>query len=299
LLTVAHASAAERSVTQGRGTVDAANVFQCAGSRPSPIGHIRSADGKVWKLPADTQFATGPRAADLYNACTNISPGAAAEAQLEPPVVVVDPDGEVITAYLLADNYFELYVNGRLVAIDSVPFTPFNSAVVRFRAKRPITYAVKLVDWEENIGLGTESGGGPHHPGDGGFIARFSDGTITDDSWRAQSFYIAPLADAAAVIERGNVHDSTALGRVYPDAPSQSACGEQCFAVHYSVPDNWAQPAFDHRDWPAAQVFTGEQMGIHRQPAYIRFPTLFGNARPIWTNNLVLDNVVLARKVVH
>jgi hypothetical protein len=73
----------------------------------------------------------------------------------------------------MADNYFQLFVNGRLVAVDSVPFTPFNSSVVRFRAKRPLTYAIKLVDWGGgNVGLGTESGGGPHHPGDGGFIAR-------------------------------------------------------------------------------------------------------------------------------
>jgi hypothetical protein len=298
LATLPTVVAAERSVSQGRGTVDAANIFPCPGSRPSPLGHIRSADGKVWPLPADTRAVAGPRAADLYNECSGITPSSAADAQLAPPIIEVDADGEVITAFLLADNYFELYVNGRLVAVDAVPFTPFNSAVVRFRARRPFTYAVKLVDWEENIGLGTESGGGPHHPGDGGFIARFSDGTVTDASWRVQSFYIAPLPAPDAVIERGNVHDSSALGRVYPDAPAQAACGERCYAIHYDVPPDWMQPGFVDDGWPAAQLYSNEQMGIHRQPGYTRFATQFGAARPIWSANLVLDNLVLARKVV-
>ena len=71
--------------------------------------------------------------------------------------------------HIVADNYFELYVNGKLVGVDPVPYTPFNSAIVRFRAKQPYTYALKLVDWEEKLGLGMEWM--PNHdwwPGDGG-----------------------------------------------------------------------------------------------------------------------------------
>lgn len=57
------------------------------------------------------------------------------------------------------------------MAIDPVPFTPFNSNVVRFRAQRPFDVAVMLVDWEENLGLGTDAGrGDPYHPGDGGLV---------------------------------------------------------------------------------------------------------------------------------
>jgi hypothetical protein len=57
------------------------------------------------------------------------------------PIFEIDHDGEVILGFIFADNYFELCVNGQLVGVDSVPFTPFNSSVVRFRVKRPITYA--------------------------------------------------------------------------------------------------------------------------------------------------------------
>ncbi len=71
-------------------------------------------------------------------------------------MTVIDADGEVITGYIVADNYFEFYVNGKLVAVDPVPFTPFNSTIVKFKATRPVTYAFELVDWEEDLGLGTE-----------------------------------------------------------------------------------------------------------------------------------------------
>ena len=53
---------------------------------------------------------------------------------------------------MIADNYFELYINGRLIGVDATPFTPFNSHVVRFRVKRPYTIAVLAQDWEDKLG---------------------------------------------------------------------------------------------------------------------------------------------------
>ena len=55
------------------------------------------------------------------------------------PIVEIDKDGEVVTGFIIADNYFQLYVNGKLVGVDAVPYTPFNSSIVRFRVKRPYT----------------------------------------------------------------------------------------------------------------------------------------------------------------
>jgi hypothetical protein len=90
---------------------------------------------------------------------------------------------------------------------------------VRFKAKRPYTYALKAVDWEERLGVGMETNRGTDcHAGDGGLIARFSDGTVTDSTWKAQSFYIAPLAQPDDVVENGNIHDTSKFGRVYPTA---------------------------------------------------------------------------------
>ena len=126
------------------------------------------------------------------------------------PIVEIDPNGEVITGLILADNYFELYVNGQLVGVDAIPFTPFNSSVVRLRVKRPITYAVRLVEWEENLGLGSESSReNKYHPGDGGFVASFSDGTVTDTGWKAQTFYSTPIDSPSNVRIVGKVRDTS------------------------------------------------------------------------------------------
>ena len=110
---------------------------------------------------------------------------------------MIDPDGEEVTGYLFGDNYYEIHVNGAIVARDPVGFVPFNSGVVRFKAKRPLTYAVKLVDWGTHLGVGMEYD--RWNVGDGGFIARFSDGTETGAEWKCRAYYISPLQDRSCV----------------------------------------------------------------------------------------------------
>lgn len=298
------AGAVVRHVTQGRARTVVDNLFRCtekvSNHRVSAVGTITATDGTVLTVPAETVFQKGPKGVDLFNECNKAVPQKTSEVSArDVPVVEVDPDGEVITGYLVADNYFELYVNGKLIAVDAVPYTPFNSTIVKFRAKRPYTYAIKLVDWEEDLGLGTEIGvrDGPWYQGDGGLIARFSDGTVTDSSWKAQSFYIAPLAKPDDVVEKGNVHHTARLGRVHPHAP-KPGCQDSCFAVHYSIPANWAAPGFDDSNWPRAYEFTDEEVGVTTLKAYTNFPELFDGARWIWSFNLVFDNLVFARKTV-
>lgn len=269
--------------------------------RKTGLGRITATDGTLITVPAQTAIGSQPQPAPLYNECELTKPARLADVGLsKAPVVEVDPDGEVVTGFVVADNYFEIYVNGKLIAVDPTPYTPFNSAIVRFRAKKPYTYAVKLVDWEEKLGLGMEWFP-PNHkwwPGDGGFIAKFSDGVVTDSSWRAQSFYIAPLSSPTDVIEQGNLHNTAALGRTHPLSKMPS-CEDKCYAVHYPVPAGWEQPRFDDRPWPEAFTFTDEQVGI--SPAlvsYSQFRDAFTGAQWIWSQNLVFDNLVLVRKTV-
>jgi hypothetical protein len=294
----------ERSVTQGRAKTVIPNLFRCtekvSNHRISAVGAITSTDGKVWTVPAETVFQTGTKGADLFNECNRVAPKNSKEvSDANVPVVVIDPDGEIVTGYIVVDNYFELYVNGKLIAVDAIPFTPFNSTIVKFRVKKPYTYALKLVDWEENLGLGTEMGtyGGNFHQGDGGFIARFSDGTVTDSSWKAQSFYIAPLTSPDVVVEKAGLHFTPTLGRIHPGAP-KPPCEDRCYAVHYPLPKNWASPNFDDSKWPRAFEYTDQDVGVTSLRAYTHFPDLFKGARWIWSFNLVFDNLVIARKTV-
>jgi len=292
-----------RMVTQGLAKTVNENLFKCEvplrNYRRSAVGTITSDNGTVLTVPAQTAYQTGPKLPDLFNECNKTTPAKLTDINPENvPIVEIDPDGEVITGYIVADNYFELYVNGKLIGVDPVPFTPFNSIIVRFKAKKPYTYALKAVDWEERLGLGMETNRGTDwHAGDGGLIARFSDGTVTDSTWKAQSFYIAPLAQPDDVVENGNIRDTSKLGRVHPIA-KMPACRERCFAVHYPVPKDWAAPNFDDSNWPRAYEFTDDDVGVEHIPAYTRYREAFTGARWIWSYNLVFDNLVLARKTV-
>ena len=189
---------------------------------------------------------------------------------------------------------------GQITATDGTVIT-----CLLYTSPSPYTMAFLLVDWDEHLGLGMEQFPVPvtpatsqWYPGDGGLIARFSDGTMTDSSWKAQTFFIAPLVDPKEVVERGNIHDTPNLGgRTHPFARKPD-CREKCYAVHYPIPENWQSPRFNDTNWPRAWEFTDQEIGVTALPAYTRYPELFDGARWIWTQNLVLDNVVIARKTV-
>jgi hypothetical protein len=296
----------QRLVTQGLAKTVTEDLIPCGVNRPgmnvrkNPVGEITAKDGMKLTVPTANNFQTAPKLPDLYNECSGVTPRDLSEVDLNKlPIVEIDKDGEVVTGFMVADNYFELYINGKLIGVDATPFTPFNSHVVRFRVKRPYTIAVLAQDWEDKLGLGMELFQGNNwHSGDGGFVAKFSDGTITNSTWRAQSFYIAPLQHPDDVVEYGNIHDTSHLGgRIHPLAKLPT-CREHCFAIHYPIPDGWMQPKFDDSKWPQAFEYLDQEVGIMGVPGYWRYPEAFIGGRWIWTISLVFDNTVLLRKTV-
>ena len=283
------------SVTQGLGTTTTANLMPtCTSNHVTPIGSITSTDNKTWIVPAENNFLTATKLSDLHNTCNNVTPSSLSNANLSAvPTTVIEEQGEVITGYIFADNYFELYINGVLVGVDAIPFTPFNSSVVKFKVSKPYTIAVKLVDWEENVGLGSEiqSASSLYHPGDGGFIAQFSDGTVTDGTWKAQTFYIAPIQDLNTVKELSDGTHSTTTATTTP------TCNADCYGIHYDIPTDWYGKDYSDSDWPNAYLYKAAQ--VTNQAAYTNFAsTAWDKASFIWSSNLILDNVVLVRKTV-
>src|SRR5258708_8201477 len=108
--------------------------------------------------------------------------------------------------------------------------------------------------------------GNTWHSGDGGFVAKFSDGTVTDSTWKAQSFYIAPLQHPDDVVEYGNIHDTSHLGgRLHPLAKA-STCRELFFAIHYPIPVGCVNPIFYDSKWPLAFAHPHETSAIDRRP---------------------------------
>lgn len=295
----------DASITQGAATTTITNLFE-AGGRVAGVGSIVASDGTTWIVPADTNYTNSAIAfaPDLYNDYGNqyATAEAAVSAISDADITTVDADGELFTAYLFADNYFELHINGTAVAKDAVPFTLFNSHVVQFRAERPFTIAIQLVDWEENLGLGSEGGpSGSYTPGDGGIVAVFTDesgATVasTGSEWKAQTYYISPIKDQSCVVQNGNIRDSSSCDT------SASSDGSADYAFHWAFDSDWATESYDDSDWPLASTYTNDTVGVDNKPGYTNFTTIFDDATNdaefIWTSNLVLDNSVLVRYTV-
>lgn len=295
-------SIAGASITYGLGSAEVENLFP-QGGRVAPLGTILDEDDNVWSVPADVNYLNQafPLASDLYHPYdTEYSSEAEALRNLDSAnIIEIDSDGELVTAYVYADNYFELYINGIAVGKDPIPFTQFNSNIMQFRVSLPFTAAFLAVDWEENIGTGTEFSTRTkvNRPGGGGLSAVFKDASdnvigVTDGSWRVQTFYISPITDLSCIRVEGTQRLSSECATTAP-ADLSTVKG-----VHWPLDENWNSEEFDDSHWPLAITYTEDEAGVGRRPSYMNFTDLFRNGDIIWTSNMTLDNEVIARKVI-
>ncbi len=295
------------SVTQGLAITTTANLYNCSGGRIAAVGTITASDATTWTVPAVTNYTNTsfPFASDLNNACNghNYANATTALAALNgTDIVTIDPAGEIITAYIFADNYFEMYINSVPVGKDNVPFTQFNSNIVRFKVNRPFTIAMLLVDWEERLGVGCETNGGfNYHCGDGGLVAVFKDANNniiakTGTDWKAQTFYTAPIKDLTCPSENGALRLSVNCNS------ADSTTGTNYYGLHWDRPLSWETASFDDSAWPTATMYTNATIGVDNKPAYTNFTNIFddsaNDAQFIWSTNVILDNEVIVRKTV-
>jgi hypothetical protein len=170
---------------------------------------------------------------------------------------------DTIRANVYADNWFMLYVNGELVAVDSIAFIPHNVIAVDILPKYPLTIAVMARD---NADPKTGMEYADTNIGDGGFILKFADGTVTDGRWKARCF------------SRGPIGGDTATPR----------------AEHDPIPENWFAVDFDDSGWGRAREYSEQEIDP-KQPFY---DADFKGATFIWTDDVRLDNTVIFRHVV-
>ena len=293
------------SVTQGIGTTLIDNLYT-DGQRIASLGTIKSSDGQTWVVPADVNYANNafPFATDLYNpdGIQHASAANALAAFDNSKIIEVDVNGEVMTAYIFADNYFELYINGIAIGKDAIPFTQFNSHILKFKVITPYTIAMKLVDWEEILGLGSENQSGfEYHSGDGGIVTVIKDvdgntTAITGSKWKAQTFYSSPIKDLTCPTENGTVRITNACNT------DDTNHGSAFYGLHWEIPSNWMDKDFDDSDWPNATTYTNTEIGVDNKVSYTNFIDVFdatsNDAEFIWSTNIILDNEVLVRYTV-
>ena len=178
----------------------------------------------------------------------------------QPPVLRKPSIDDTIRANVYADNWFILYVNGELVAVDSIAFIPHNVISVDLLPKYPMTIAVMAKD---NADPKTGMEYANTNVGDAGFILKFGDGTMTNGSWKARCF------------SRGPVGGDTKNPRVENEP----------------IPENWFAVDFDDSSWDRAKEYSEEAVGP-KQPFY---DADFKGATFIWSDDLAIDNTVIFR----
>lgn len=170
---------------------------------------------------------------------------------------------DTIKANVYADNSFMLYINGDLVAVDSIAFVPHNVISVDILPSYPMTIAVLAKDnFDPKTGMEYAN----TNIGDGGFILKFGDGTVTNGEWKALKVSWGPV-------------DGDMKNPRVDSIP---------------LPNNWNAVDFDDSSWTKAKEFSEEEVG----PKQAYFDADFRGAKFIWTDDIALDNVVLFRHVV-
>jgi phosphatidylethanolamine-binding protein (PEBP) family uncharacterized protein len=186
-------------------------------------------------------------------------------------------------AEVWADNWFELYINGKKVGQDSVPITTeksFNSEKIKFTATYPFTVAVLAKDYTENFSGLEYIGKSNQQIGDGGIVLQIRDLTkntivaATDRSWKSLVINRAPLN---------------------PECVTSSAPLTDCKWQQSVAPTSWTSKTFNDKKWIFATEFTKEAVGVKEGYFNISWSS---SAQLIWSSDLKLDNQVLLRKII-
>jgi len=189
---------------------------------------------------------------------------------------------ETYRADVWADNWFQLNVNGVLVAEDSVPITTersFNAESFSFEADPPFTIGLIAKDFkQDDTGL-EYIGSRRQQMGDGGVIAQIIDSkgnvvAVTDSSWRCLVVHEAPL--------------NKDCEREENPVPGVGYCG----FTEIDIPVSWDEADFDDSSWMNAQVYSVED--VRPKHGYDRI-IWNSEAELIWGPDLETNNTLLCR----
>lgn len=181
-------------------------------------------------------------------------------AQTTPQVKPGSTDTIKLSAY--ADNWCAIFINGKIVAVSAIDFLPHNQISIKILPEYPLTIAVLAKD-NADPKTGMEY---TDKIGDGGFILKLGDGTVTNATWKAKSFFHGPVG--------GNTANPV--------------------VTRTAIPANWYAPDFDDSTWANATEYATETV----KPDGDYVAADFTNAKFIWTSDILLDNTVIFRTTV-
>ncbi len=197
----------------------------------------------------------------LFVICLAFSSTLTAQRSRLPSHIVKPNTGDLATLNVYADNWFMLYINGELVAVDSIEFMPHNIISVEVLPQYPMTIAVMARDNADAI-----TGKEYEHTqiGDGGFILKLGDHAVSSSEWKAKCFFFGPME------------------------------GENPPVKHVPIPTDWYANGFDDSSWESATEY---EEAVVRPPRPFRDYD-FEGAKFIWTGDLDLHNTVIFRTTI-
>lgn len=184
------------------------------------------------------------------------------------------------TAEVWADNWFALYINGKMVGQDSVPITTersFNSERITFKATYPLTIGLIGKDFKENDSGLEYIGSNRQQIGDGGVVLQIKESTsgkviaTTSKKWRVLAIQQAPLNSEC----------------VKSDDPLRD-----CKSVEKLIPSTWLKSSYSDSKWPFAREYSESEVGVKDGYSKIQWDS---KAKLIWGEDLKVDNTLLFR----
>lgn len=167
---------------------------------------------------------------------------------------------DTVGALVYGDNYFEFYVDGKLVKQDPLGFTPHNAIKFSFETDTSSSrvYAIKAKDWAdtttgfEYMSAYKEVDDGQKSMaklGSGALRVLLSDGVVSSSEWKCFTMSYGPT-DAS--IENGcsNSHFSA------------------CRVQNYTEPDGWKYLGFNDKSWKSAVEYSDDDAGWGLTPLY-------------------------------
>lgn len=258
----------------------------CGGSDVIDTATQDSASASEQAVPttAPVEQAESVETATPQAATTQDDESRADEPVVEEPVAAQSAAAtETFMVEVWADNWMAFYVNGELVAEDSVSITTersFNSEVFTFEAAAPFTIAIEAKDFKETDSGIEYIGERNQQMGDGGIIAQVTNVetgqvvAVTNADWSALVVHRAPLNTSC---EKDPDPDTT------------------CEFEITETPAGWASADFDDSSWTAATVWSEAAVSPKDGHDQISWNSA---AQLVWGSDLEVDNTVLLRWTV-
>ena len=187
------------------------------------------------------------------------------------------------TAEVWADNWFELYVNGKRVGQDSIAFKTersFNMERITFSASYPLTIGLVAKDYVENASGLEYIGKSNQQIGDGGIIMQIRETdsrrlvAVTDKSWKVLVVNSAPTN---------------------PECVKSTTPIADCKSLTRATPKTWLTSLFNATSWNSAIEYSEQAVGVKDGYLQVAWDP---SARLVWSSDLKLDNTLLLRKRV-